>query len=179
MHRAPAARMRKVVAGAGVVPPLPGASHHLRPANRVVAMQTMTEQQARDFLTTGTRTAKLATVREDGRPHVVPIWFVLDDDGTLVFNTGAGTAKGKALQRQPAVCLCVDDESPPFAFVMVEGTAETSEDPDATLDWATRIGARYMGPDKAEEFGRRNAVPGELLVRVTPTRIVAKDGIID
>ncbi len=142
-------------------------------------MQTMTEQQARDFLSAGTRTAKLATVRDDGRPHVAPIWFVLDEDGTLVFTTGAGTMKGRALQRHPAVCLCVDDEAPPFAFVMIDGTAETSEDPDELLDWATRIGARYMGPDQAEAYGRRNGVPGELLVRVTPTRIVAKDHIAD
>jgi PPOX class probable F420-dependent enzyme len=142
-------------------------------------VRTMTEQQARDFLSAGTRTAKLATVREDGRPHVAPIWFVLDDDGTLVFTTGAGTMKGRAIQRHPAVCLCVDDEAPPFAFVMVDGTAETSEDPDTLLEWAIRIGARYMGPDQAEAYGRRNGVPGELLVRVTPTRIVAKDRIAD
>ncbi len=142
-------------------------------------MQTMTEQQTRDFLSAGTRTAKLATVREDGRPHVAPIWFVLDDDGTLVFTTGAGTMKGRAIQRHPAVCLCIDDEAPPFAFVMIDGTAETSEDPDDLLDWASRIGARYMGPDQAEAYGRRNGVPGELLVRVTPTRIVAKDHIAD
>ena len=142
-------------------------------------MQTMTEQQARDFLSSGTRTAKLATVREDGRPHVAPIWFVLDDDGTVVFTTGAGTMKGRAIQRHPAVCLCVDDETPPFAFVMVDGTAETSEDPDDLLDWAKRIGARYMGADQADAYGRRNGVPGELLVRVTPTRIVAKDHIAD
>lgn len=142
-------------------------------------MQTMTEQQARDFLSAGTRTAKLATVRDDGRPHVAPIWFVLDGDGTLVFTTAARSMKGRAIQHHPAVCLCVDDEAPPFAFVMVDGTAETSEDPDALLDWATRIGARYMGPDQAEAYGRRNGVPGELLVRVTPTRIVAKDRIAD
>lgn len=139
----------------------------------------MTEQQARDFLAAGTRTAKLATVREDGRPHVAPIWFVLDEDGTLVFTTGAGTLKGRAIQRHPAVCLCVDDETPPFAFVMIDGTAETSEDPETLLDWAIRIGARYMGPDRAEEYGRRNGVPGELLVRVTPTRMVARDRVAD
>ena len=86
-------------------------------------MQTMTEQQTHDFLSAGTRTAELATVREDGRPHVAPIWFVLDDDGTLVFTTGAGTMKGRAIQRHPAVCLCIDDEAPPFAFVMIDGTA--------------------------------------------------------
>jgi PPOX class probable F420-dependent enzyme len=142
-------------------------------------MRPMTEHEARAFLGAGTRTAKLATVRDDGRPHVAPIWFVLDDDGTIVFTTGSGTMKGRALQRHPAVCLCVDDETPPFAFVMVDGMAETSEERDALLAWATRIGERYMGAERAEEFGRRNAVPGELLVRVTPVRMVARAGIAD
>ena len=43
------------------------------------------------------------------------------------------------------------------------------------LVWTTKIGARYMGEDRAEEFGRRNAVEGELLVRLTPDRVVAID----
>ena len=54
------------------------------------------------------------------------------------------------------------------------GRAATSGDPADLLRWAIRIGGRYMGAGRAEEFGRRNAVPPEMLVRVTPTRIVAK-----
>jgi hypothetical protein len=71
------------------------------------------------------------------------------------------------------VSLCVDDERPPYAFVVCEGTATISEDPDELLKWATRIGGRYMGADRGEEFGRRNAVPGELLVRVHVDKVVA------
>jgi PPOX class probable F420-dependent enzyme len=134
----------------------------------------MSADEQRQFLLAGTRTAKVAVVRVDGRPHVTPIWFVLDDDGTIVFNTGANSLKGKALRRDPRVSLCVDDQVPPYSFVLVEGTAAISEDLDEMLHWATRIGARYMGADQGEQFGRRNAVPGELLVRVTPTRIVAE-----
>jgi hypothetical protein len=55
---------------------------------------------------------------------------------------------------------------------MVEGTASLSDDLDALLEWATSLGARYMGQDQAEAFGKRNAVPGELLVRITPTRVI-------
>ena len=124
------------------------------------------------------RTAKLATVRADGRPHVAPVWIALDGDD-IVLTTNTATAKGKALRRDPRVSLCVDDERPPFSFVMVEGTAELSEDPDDLRRWATVIGGRYMGADRADEYGRRNGVPGELLVRVTPTRVVAARGIAD
>lgn len=125
------------------------------------------------------RTAKLATVRADGRPHVAPIWIDLDDDDTVVFTTGAGTVKGEALRRDPRVALCLDDERPPFSFVIIEGEAEVSDDLDELLVWATRIGGRYMGDDQAEAYGRRNAVPGELLVRVRPTKVIAEAGIAD
>lgn len=139
----------------------------------------MSEMEWRAFVSEGTRTGKLATVRADGRPHVAPVWFLLDDDGRIVFTTGADTLKGKALRRDPRVCLCVDDESPPFAFVLIEGTAELGEDPGPLLELATRIGARYMGADLAEAYGKRNAVPGELLVRVTPTHVAAQADIAD
>lgn len=123
------------------------------------------------------RTAKLAVVRADGSPHVAPVWVDLDGDGDgaqIVFMTSADTVKGKAILRDPRVSLCWDDEAPPFAFVTVAGTATTSTDPDELLEWATRIGGRYMGADQAEAYGRRNAVPPEMVVRVTPTKIVAK-----
>ena len=142
-------------------------------------MRDMTDEEWRAFVTEGTRTGKLATTRADGRPHVAPIWFDLDDDGAVVFTTGAETVKGRSLRRDPQVCLCVDDETPPFAFVVIEGTAEVSRDADELLEWATRIGGRYMGADRADEYGRRNAVPGEMLVRLTPARVVAKAGVAD
>jgi len=138
----------------------------------------MSDDERRTFLLEGTRTAKLATVRVDGRPHITPVWFVLDGD-VVVFNTGAGTVKGKALSRDPRVTLCVDDERPPFAYVIIEGTAEIETELDDMLTWATRIGGRYMGAERAEEFGRRNAVDTELLVRVTPTRTLTETGVSD
>src|SRR3954463_5732964 len=133
----------------------------------------MSDQERRDFLRAGTRTAKLATTRKNGAPHVAPIWFVLDGDD-VIFTTGEGTVKGKSLLRDGRVAICVDDERPPFSYVLIEGTATISRDPDDLLLWATQLGARYMGADQAEQFGRRNAVPGELLVRVTPTKMLAE-----
>lgn len=134
-------------------------------------MPKMTESECRDFLARGTCTGKVATVRRDGRPHVVPVWFALDGED-LVFTTGRDSVKGVNLRRDPRVCLCADDERPPFAFVRVEGVAEISENPRDLLSWATRIGGRYMGPEQAEAFGKRNSGPGEILVRVHPTKMV-------
>ncbi len=138
-------------------------------------MQAFTAEQ-RAFLLEGTRTGKLATVRKDGRPHVVPVWFVLDGD-TLVFTTGEASAKAANMRRDPRVAMCVDDETPPYAYIIIEGTASFSTDSDALLYWATRIAGRYMGEDLAEAYGKRNGVPGELLVRVTPTRVLFEKDI--
>ena len=139
----------------------------------------MSEPEWRAFVTHGTRTAALATARRDGRPHVAPIWFALDADGSLMFTTAADSLKGKTLRRDARVALSIDDETPPFAFVVIEGTATISADLDEMLVWAIRIGGRYMGAERAEAFGRRNAVEGELLVRVTPERVVARRNIAD
>ncbi len=139
----------------------------------------MSVEERTAFLLHATRTGKLATVREDGRPHVQPVWFVLDDDGTVVFMTGATTVKGRNLRRDGRASLVVDDEAPPFAYVRIDGTAEISEGLEDMLIWSTRIAFRYMGPEQAESYGRRNAVPGELLVRLRPEHIVTEAGVAD
>ena len=138
----------------------------------------MDAEEYKDFLLGSVRTATLATVRADGRPHAAPIWYHLDGE-TFVFLTNEGTVKGKNIRRDPRVTLCIDDERPPFHFVVVEGTADVSADDPDLLFWATRIGGRYMGEDQAEAFGRRNAAPGELLVRVTPTKVIAQANIAE
>ena len=131
-----------------------------------------------EFLSTGTRTGMLGYLARDGRPLVAPVWFIVDG-GHLVFNTGKDTAKGRALQRDPRVVLTVDDPHPPFSFVQVQGVAELSEDPAALIDTATRIASRYVGAEQAEDYGRRNGVPGELIVRVAPTKIVKAFNVAD
>ena len=117
--------------------------------------QLMTNEEYRSFMLDRVRTAVLATVRADGRPHAAPIWFDLDDD-TLVFTTGESTVKGRNMRRDARVSLCIDEEEPPFHFVVIEGAA----------DFAA-----------GDEYGRRNAVEGELLVRVTSQKVVAYKNI--
>lgn len=136
----------------------------------------MSDSERRAFLMEGTRTAKVATTRKDGTPHVTPIWFVLDGDD-VIFTTHETSVKGKALMREPRVALVVDDQEPPYSFVMIEGDVTLSRDPSDLLAWATAIGSRYMGLDRAEEFGQRNGVDGELIVRVTPTKTIAKANV--
>ena len=135
-------------------------------------MASLSDERVREFLLTGTRTGKIAWVAADGAPHVAPIWFVLDGDD-LVFNTGSSTRKGRALEREGRASLVVDDQVPPYSFVKVDGTVSFSDDSEEVRRFATLIGGRYMGTDRAEEYGERNAVPGELLVRLHPTKVTA------
>jgi PPOX class probable F420-dependent enzyme len=139
-------------------------------------MKKMTRAECLAFLIARPRTGKIATIRPDGRPHVAPIWFVLDGD-QLLFTTWHTTVKAANLRHSPWVSLCVDDEAPPFAFVKYDGTAEFSDDLGELRRWATIIAGRYMGADQADAFGRRNAVPGEWLIRVTPAAIYGETDI--
>jgi len=132
----------------------------------------MTPEEIRAFLSHGTRTAKVATSGPGGHPHVMPVWFALDGE-ELVFTTWGDSLKGRNLRRNPRAAIVVDEEVAPYAFVHIRGRVTLSEDLDELLRFATAIGGRYMGPDRADEFGRRNAVPGELLVRVHPQRVIA------
>lgn len=134
-------------------------------------MASITDPEVSAFLQEGTRTGKLSYTGADGRPLVAPVWFIVED-GCIVFNTGHESAKGRALTRDPRIALCTDLQEPPYGFVQVQGNAELSEDPGDLLRTATAIAARYVGSDRAEEFGKRNAVPGELVVRLRPTKVL-------
>jgi PPOX class probable F420-dependent enzyme len=136
-------------------------------------MREMSVEEYKRFLLTGTRTAMAATVRADGAPHITPVWIALDGDDVL-FTTDNTSLKAKHLQRDPRISLCVDDGTPPYSYVLIEGTATLSDDLAELRRWATIIGGRYMGVDRGEEYGQRNGVPGELLVRVTPSKVVAR-----
>jgi PPOX class probable F420-dependent enzyme len=147
-------------------------------------MKEMSKEEIQTFLMSGTLTGKITTVRKDGRPHVVPIWFILDGDDSninVVFTTGQDSLKGKHMLRDPRISLCVDDQTPPFSFVSIDGIAEINREPDLSdlLNWATKIAGRYMGQDNAEAYGKKNAVKGEFLVRIRPTKIIAQKDMVE
>ena len=90
--------------------------------------RAMTSSETHGFLLHGTRTAKVATIMPDGTPHVAPVWFVLDGE-QVVFTTGADSAKGRNLRRDPRVSLVIDNEEAPYAFVHLRGVAAISSTP--------------------------------------------------
>ncbi len=137
-----------------------------------------------DFLSKGTFTGKLATVKKDGNTHVVPIWFVLDNRkggskvGDIIFTTGEASVKANNIQRDKRVSICIDDQKPPFTFVTIYGTAKIYPyKQKEALKWATKIAERYMGKKRAKAYGRINGGEGAVVVRINPTRVIAEKDI--
>jgi PPOX class probable F420-dependent enzyme len=145
-------------------------------------MSKMSKREIKEFLMQGTFTAKLATVKSDGGPHVVPIWFVLDDGsrkkgqiGDIVFTTYDSSLKARNIQRDNRVCICIDDQIPQYSFVTIQGTARIYyRKQNELLKWATKIADKYMGKNNAEAYGKRNSTEGAVLVRIKPTKIIAE-----
>jgi PPOX class probable F420-dependent enzyme len=141
--------------------------------------QPISDDALRAFLSAGTRTAKVAVTRKDGSPSVSPVWFLLDGDD-LVFTTMNTSLKYKAISRDPRVSVSVDDENFPYGFVSIRGTAKIEDlGSEELLPLATQIAARYVPAEQAEKFGARNAVPEEVLIRITPAQVFAWSGIAD
>lgn len=139
----------------------------------------MSSKEIKRFLIQGTFTGKLATVKKDGSPHVVPIWFVLDSDdnsiGDIVLTTGGTSVKARNIQHDNRVSVSIDDQIPTFSFVVIFGTAKIYHPKqDDLFKWATKIAQRYMGKENAEKYGRINSGEGTVLIRIKPTRIIAE-----
>jgi PPOX class probable F420-dependent enzyme len=149
-------------------------------------MTEMSKEEIARFVMQDTLTGKLATVRIDGSSHVVPIWFVLDNEnskrrrriGDIIFTTDSTSAKANNIRRDNRVSICIDDQTRPFSFITIFGTAKIhTYKQKEVLKWATKIAERYMGKKNAEAYGRRNSGEGAVLVRIKPTRIIAEKDI--
>ena len=139
-------------------------------------MENMTKAEYTAFLDAPPRCAKLATVRADGSPHVVPVWFILDGE-QLIFTAGHTSVKVKNIVRHGRVAICVDEDTPPFHYVLLEGRAEVLDSSvEAAHEWGARIGGRYMGAERAEEFGKR--AEGEWVMRMIPEKVIAYKNVV-
>jgi PPOX class probable F420-dependent enzyme len=134
-------------------------------------MEKMNQNEIKEFLMRGTYTAKLGTINKDGSPHITPIWFILDENDHIIFTTYFKSLKAKNLVRNPKVSICVDDQVPPFSFVIVNGIAKIMTNSKDLLIWTTKIAERYMGKELSLDYGKRNAVEGELIIKVIPNKI--------
>ena len=142
-------------------------------------MKKMNQEEIREFLMKETFTGKLGTINKDGSSHITPIWYILDENNHITFTTYSKSVKAKNLLRDSRICICVDDQAPPFSFIIVYGVAKVNSQSTDILIWTTKIAERYMGKESSLENGKRNAIEGELLIKVIPTKIIGQKDISD
>src|SRR5215207_9505070 len=138
-------------------------------------MAEMSKAEITRFISQGTFTGKLATVKKGGGSHVVPIWFVLDKGnskkgssiGNIIFTTYSTSVKANNIRRNNRVSICIDDQIRPFSFVTMFGTAKIQPyKQKEVLKWTTQIAERYMGKKNAKAYGRRNSGEGAVVVQI-------------
>ena len=147
-------------------------------------MTEMSKAEVARFLMHGTFTGKLATVNKDGSPHVVPIWFVVENSkgrgkvGNIILTTGDRSVKANNIQHDDRVSICIDDQKPPFSFVTIHGTAKIYPyKQKEVLELATKIAERYVGKKNAKTYGEVNGGEGAVLVRIKTTKVIAEKDI--
>jgi len=107
----------------------------------------------------------VTTLRQDGSPHSTIVWVDVDEDG-LSFNTAAGRAKPRHLERDPRVSLLVVDPEDTYKWVSVSGTAElTTDGADSQID---RLAKKYLGQD---EYPWRKPEEQRIKVRINPEHV--------
>jgi hypothetical protein len=80
---------------------------------------------------------------------------MLDSDDSKI-TTCRDSLKAKYMLRDPRVSLFVDDNIPPFSFIIIDGVEGPNL--DELLKWTTEIAGRYMGQNNSEAYGKRNGL---------------------
>jgi PPOX class probable F420-dependent enzyme len=142
-------------------------------------MKQMTRDEWMSFIQEGTKTGKLATTRTDGRPHCVPVWCIFENE-QVMFMTMRASVKAKNIERDNRVCITFDNDIYPYDFVTIEGVADIRElCIDELLPISTKIAARYVPLEQSEEYGERNAAEGEVLIVITPSKVISARGVAE
>ena len=106
----------------------------------------MSDEEIRDYVL-GSRTATMATLGPDGRPHLVAMWFAVLD-GVVWFETKTRSQKAVNLRRDPRLTVLIEDGETYDVLrgVSLEGRATISEDPDDLWRVGVDVWERYNGP---------------------------------
>ncbi|MGR8949804.1 MAG: pyridoxamine 5'-phosphate oxidase family protein [Gammaproteobacteria bacterium] len=142
-------------------------------------MFAMREHEWQGFILRGSRAGKLVTVKPNGDPHVVSAWFLADGE-SISFSSGEKTAKIKHVAQHPRATLCIGEEKFPCALATLERDAQIEKlSPPELQAYTVRLGARYVGEDRALEFRRRNAIEDDMPIRLNPIKVIPWGGMSD
>jgi len=123
-------------------------------------MPELTQDEIAAYLSEPGHDLILATVNDEGQPHAVPVWYIMDG-GDIVFSTGYGGVKGRNMQANPKIAACVSQPADPIMFVSVQGDAVEVADVSEKRRLVSAIMRKYGDSDTPE-----GDMAGTLVVRI-------------
>jgi PPOX class probable F420-dependent enzyme len=129
---------------------------------------TMTHTEREAFLA-GLHVGVLGISAPNRAPVLVPVWYLYEPEGDILFITNKDAKKVSLLKQEGRFTLCVQDESPPYKYVSVEGPIISMQDADHERE-LTPIARRYLGKERGDEYVNETAGDKEILVRMRPAR---------
>ena len=136
----------------------------------------MTQAEIDNFLL-GVHLARVATVRPDGRPHVVPVWY-LWEEGRFYFETARKAVKANNLRNNPHIAITVDVTAGGLRlkYVILEGQATLIEDNGMARQIAERIYSRYVGVEGLQTPTVQEMLDADIvIVQLIPTKFITMD----
>jgi len=126
-------------------------------------------EKARAFLREK-RFAVLATINKVGTPQLTTMWYLLENDGTIMMNTRVGRSKERNMRRDPRISVCFEEG---YRYVTITGRVEMIDDPQVSQRDIFRLSTRYHGEEIAKkqmqtQFSKEQRVT----LRLKPERIV-------
>jgi PPOX class probable F420-dependent enzyme len=122
---------------------------------------------------------QLASINQDGTPHLVTMYYDVHDDGRIAFWTYRTSQKARNLERDPR-CTCLveaGDGYDQLRGVQIVGSVEAIDDLDTVLAIGSRVYGRYLDGGLAEgldEFLLDQARKRRAYL-VTPQRVASWD----
>ena len=117
----------------------------------------------------------VTTVREDGTPHVTPVWHLVDGD-EVVIAVARETVKARNVQANPQVALCIAADERPQPWLLINGTARLSE--ERVEETVRTVSFHYLGDEEGGPYVEDILQKIDfVLMRITPDRIIGFDGL--
>lgn len=131
---------------------------------------TMTDDEREAFLA-DLHVGILSIARDDKGPLALPIWYQYEG-GHVIMSIDAHSAKAKLLRRHGRATMTVQNETPPYQYVMVEGPVTVAHEQRDGLPLAVR----YLGDDIGEWYAKQNPpTENSVIARLTPERWLTCD----
>jgi PPOX class probable F420-dependent enzyme len=138
----------------------------------------MSAADREEFLTEAHVGVLSVTAGQAGRTLAVPVWYSYRPGGLLTVLTGRRTRKAEAIRAAGRFGLCVQDDSPPYRYVSVEGPLLREEVPEPAERLA--LARRYLGPEGGDQYIADNPDPERenVAFRMRPEHWLSQDQVV-